>query len=181
MLLIGFLLAGHESTTAALTSALYHLLRRPAHAAAVLADDRLLSAAIEETLRLDTPFHHFRRVTTCPVEIAGTELPEGADVMLNYAAANRDPDVFERPDDFVVDRRPNPHLGFGFGIHTCVGAPLARMELRTAIPELLRRLPDLRLADDRSEWAFLGGNLAFLRELRVTFSPERSTTCSTAT
>jgi hypothetical protein len=55
------------------------------------------------------------------------------------------------------------------------------MELRTAIPELLRRLPDLRLADDRSEWAFLGGNLAFLRELRVTFSPERSTTCSTAT
>jgi len=181
MLMIGFLLAGHESTTAALSAGLYQLLSRPEFVDGILADERRLSSAIEETLRLNTPFHHFRRVTTCPVEIAGTELPVGADVMLNYAAANRDPEAFDRPDEFVVDRRPNPHLGFGFGIHTCVGAPLARMELRTAIPALLRRFPDLRLADDRVEWAFLGGNLAFVRELRATFSPERSTRCSTDT
>ena len=165
MMMIGFLLAGHESTTAAMSSALYHVLSRGL-------DEQLLASAIEETLRLNTPFHQFRRVTTCPVEIGGAELPAGADVMLNYAAANRDPDAFESPDEFVADRRPNPHLGFGFGVHTCVGAPLARMELRVAIPELLRRFPDLRLTQDGVQWDFVGGNLAFVHELCATFTPE---------
>ena len=173
-MMIGFLLAGHESTTAAMSSVLFHLLSEPGRVARVLADDRLLSGAIEEALRLDTPFHHFRRVTTCPVTVAGTALPEGADVMLNYAAANRDPEEFPDPSTFDLERRPNRHLGFGFGIHTCVGAPLARMELLVAVPELLRRLPDLALAGDPSEvrWRFLGGNLAFIDELRATFTPE---------
>jgi cytochrome P450 len=165
MMMIGFLLAGHESTTAAMTSVLYHVLSRGL-------DEALLHGAIEETLRLNTPFHQFRRVTTCPVTIGGTELPEGADVMLNYAAANRDPEAFEAPDEFIEDRRPNPHLGFGFGVHTCVGAPLARMELRVAIPELLQRFPDLRLARDGVSWDFVGGNLAFVHELRAAFTPE---------
>ena len=172
MIMIGFLLAGHESTTAAMSSLLFHLLSQPDRGAAALADERLLSAAVEETLRLNTPFHHFRRVTTCPVEIAGTSVPQGADVMLNYAAANRDPEVFDRPDDFVPDRKPNPHLGFGFGVHTCVGAPLARMELRIVVPELFRCLPDLRLEPADVRWEFLGGSLAFVRELRAVFTPE---------
>jgi len=163
--MIGFLLAGHESTTAAMSSVLYHVLSKRL-------DDGLLSSAIEETLRLNTPFHQFRRVTTCPVDVDGTALPEGSDVMLNYAAANRDPAAFDAPDDFVPDRRPNRHLAFGFGVHTCVGAPLARMELRVAIPELLHRFPDLRLAEDGAEWNFLGGNLAFVHELRARFTPE---------
>jgi cytochrome P450 len=154
-----------------MSSLLFHLLSQPDRGAAALADERLLSAAVEETLRLNTPFHHFRRVTTCPVEIAGTSVPQGADVMLNYAAANRDPEVFDRPDDFIPDRKPNPHLGFGFGVHTCVGAPLARMELRIAVPELFRCLPDLRLEPADVRWEFLGGSLAFVRELRAVFTP----------
>ncbi len=173
--MIGFLLAGHESTTAAMSSLFFHLLSRRELASAVVADDRLLSAAIEETLRLDTPFHQFRRTTTCPVEIDENELPAGSDVLVNYAAANRDPAVFERPDEFLLGRRRNPHLAFGFGVHTCVGAPLARMELRVAVPELLRRLPDLELAVDAAEveWEFLGGNLAFIRSLPARFTAER--------
>ena len=179
MMMIGFLLAGHESTTAAMSSLLLHLLSEPDWRAAALADERLLSSMVEETLRLNTPFHQFRRATTCPVEIEETALPEGADVMLNYAAANRDPEVFDRPDEFVPDRRPNPHLGFGFGVHTCVGAPLARMELRVAVPELLRRLPDLRLNSPDVEWEFLGGDLAFIPELLAVFTPARERAAET--
>jgi cytochrome P450 len=173
-MMVGFMLAGHESTTAAMSSTLFHLLARPALAAAVRDDARKMSSAIEEALRLNTPFHQFRRVTTCPVSVAGTDVPEGAHVLLNYAAANRDPSAFDRPDEFVPDRRPNRHMAFGFGIHTCVGAPLARMELRVAIRELLRRFPDMAVADDPSSirWDFMGGNLAFIRELRATFSTE---------
>jgi len=171
-MMIGFLLAGHESTTAAMSCVLFHLLSLPERAEAVLQNDRLLSSAIEETLRLNTPFHQFRRKTTCPVEIDGTALPAGADVLLNYAAANRDEDVFTRPGEFLIDRRPNPHLAFGFGIHTCIGAPLARMELRIAIPELLRRFPDLALArePELTTFEFLGGNLAFIHSLPAVFS-----------
>jgi cytochrome P450 len=106
------------------------------------------------------------------VDVDGTEVPAGSDVMLNYAAANRDLEAFDAPDEFVPDRRPNPHLAFGFGVHTCVGAPLARMELRVAIPELLQRFPDLRLAQGGAQWDFIGGNLAFVHELRARFTPE---------
>lgn len=165
MNMIGFLLAGHESTTAAMSSVLYHVLSKGL-------DAELLPSVIEETLRLNTPFHQFRRVTMCPVEIGDAQLPPGADVMLNYAAANRDPEAFEAADEFVAARRPNPHLAFGFGVHTCVGAPLARMELRVAIPELLRRFPDLQLAQDGARWDFVGGNLAFVHELCARFTPE---------
>ncbi len=172
-MMIGFLLAGHESTTAAMSSVLFHLLANPEYADRAREDERFLSGAIEEALRLNTPFHQFRRTTTCPVTIGSADVPEGGYVMLNYAAANRDPDVFDRPAEFVPERRPNRHLGFGFGIHTCIGAPLARMELRIAIPELLRRLPDLRLEDEPVDWTFLGGNLAFIPALRATFTPQR--------
>ena len=172
-MMVGFLLAGHESTTAAMSSVLFHLLTHPPYVQRSLEDARFLSGAIEEALRLNTPFHQFRRTTTCPVTIGGADIPEGGYVMLNYAAANLDPDEFDRADEFVPERKPNRHLGFGFGIHTCIGAPLARMELRIAIPELLRRFSDLRLVDDPVGWTFLGGNLAFIPTLGATFTPER--------
>lgn len=164
MLMIGFLLAGHESTTAALSSALYHLLAQPQRRDRALRDDRYLSSAVEEALRLNTPFHQFRRVTTCPAEIIETTLPAGEDVMLNYAAANRDPAVFAEPHELRPERRPYPHLAFGFGVHTCVGAPLARMELRVAIAELFRRFPDIALERPDVDRHFLGGILAFIPE-----------------
>ena len=173
-MMVGFLLAGHESTTAALSSTLFHLLSVPERAAAARSDERQLARMIEEALRLNTPFHQFRRTATCPVDVGGTKLPAGAHVLLNYGAANRDPSAFDEPDAFVPDRHPNPHLAFGFGIHTCVGAPLARMELRVAIPELLRRFADLTLTDPAPAigWEFLGGNLAFIPTLHAKFTPE---------
>ncbi|HET9169947.1 MAG TPA: cytochrome P450 [Actinospica sp.] len=179
--MVGFLLAGHESTTAAMSSTLFHLLSRPDRVASLREDDRLLSSAIEESLRLNTPFHHFRRSTTCPVDIGGTTIPPDADVMLNYAAANRDPEAFPEPDEFVIDRRPNPHVAFGFGIHACVGAPLARTELRLGISELIRRLPDLALerSPEQTRWCFLGGDLAFIPSLPVAFSPRPTRSTST--
>lgn len=172
-MMVGFLLAGHESTTAAMSSTLFHLLSQPVRIQSVMADERLLVSAVEESLRLNTPFHYFRRTTTCPADVDGVQLPRSADVMLNYAAANRDPEIFSDPDTFVIDRRPNPHLAMGFGVHTCVGAPLARMELRVGIPEILRRYNDLRLAcpAEAVGWDFLGGNLAFIRSLPVRFTP----------
>ena len=132
-MMVGFLLAGHESTTAAMSSTLFHLLSEPVRIQSVMADERLLVSAVEESLRLNTPFHYFRRTTRCPAYVGGVQLPMSADVMLNFAAANRDPEIFSDPDTFVIDRRPNPHLAMGFGVHTCVGAPLARMELRVGI------------------------------------------------
>ena len=169
-LMIGFLLAGHESTTAAMSGAFFHLLSTPGRNQAAR-DEKFLSRVIEETLRLNTPFHQFRRTTTCPIDLEGMRLPLGAHVLLNYASANRDPMVFDQPEAFVPDRQPNPHLAFGFGIHTCVGAPLARMELRVAISELLGRLPDIALPDPPAsiDWEFLGGNLAFIKALKATF------------
>ena len=136
----------------------------------VTRDESFLSRVIEETLRLNTPFHQFRRTTTCPVELEGAQLEPGAHVLLNYGSANRDPSIFEQPDSFMPDRHPNPHLAFGFGIHTCVGAPLARMELRVAVSELLGRFPDLVLAREPESiaWEFLGGNLAFIKSLNAT-------------
>jgi cytochrome P450 monooxygenase OleP len=94
--------------------------------------------------------------------------------MLNYAAANRDADAFGNADDVVIDREPNPHVAFGFGIHTCIGLPLARMELRVAVRELLRRFPDLALDVEphEIEWRFLGGNLSFIPSLPAVLSPQ---------
>ena len=174
-IMVGFLLAGHESTTAAMSAIFLRLLSRPELIRSVLESKQLLSSVIEEGLRLDTPFHHFRRRSTCPTAIAGVDLPKGADLLLNYAAANRDPKEFQDPDSFVPDRRPNRHMAFGFGIHTCVGAPLARMEVRVGVAELLKRFPGIALVDDPSSVSseFLGGLLAFIPSLRVQLVPPR--------
>ena len=167
--MVGFLLAGHESTTAAMASTVFRLLEERERWVAAHDDPDLLARTIEESLRLDTPFHQFRRRTTCPVDVGEVQLPEQANVALNFAAANRDPQIFRDPDAFVIDRKPNPHMAFGYGIHVCLGAPLARMELRTAIGALVTRFPEMRLAVETSAvaWEFRGGNLAFISELPV--------------
>ncbi|MFD5541629.1 SDR family NAD(P)-dependent oxidoreductase [Streptomyces sp. NPDC127079] len=94
-----------------------------------------------------------------------------ATVRLCYAAANRDPEVYERPDVFDPDRPANPHLGFGLGRHICVGARLARLEMRTAFRELLRRLPDIRLTDTSLEFDLVGGTFLIPRSCRAEFTP----------
>ncbi len=98
-------------------------------------------------LRLDAPLHLFARYALEDVEFAGVRLRKGEKIGLLLGAANRDPDRFPRPDAFDARRNPNPHLAFGAGIHFCVGAPLARLEMATALPILFARLSRLRLAE----------------------------------
>lgn len=167
----GFLVAGHESTTSALASMLFHALKSPELRARMLRDDKALAAAIEETMRLNSPFHGFTRTTMCPVEIDGVKIPEGEAVQLYYAAANRDPAAFDRPEEFDIDRPKNLHFGFGMGRHACAGAPLARLEMRIAFHELLTRLPDIQLTDDRIEWKFIGPIVSSPKSLRAHFAP----------
>jgi cytochrome P450 len=149
---------GHETTVAALTNLVFEVLSRPDIKEQLLADPSLIPMAVEESLRLHPPFMGFYRRATRDVEVHGTRVREGEHVMMCWAAANRDPKVFEHPDDFRLDR-PNPkaHLSLGYGLHFCIGAPTARMELKVALEELLRRLPDLELVDAASVHAQFGG------------------------
>ncbi len=113
-------------------------------------DPDVLLTAIEEILRFDGPARATVRLVRQRHEIDGRTLEEGQRVFLVNLAANRDPDAFAEPDRFDVCRNPNPHLGFGFAIHYCVGAPLARLEGQLALQSIIRRYPDLHL-DKRTE------------------------------
>lgn len=142
------LVAGTETTTSALGNALLLLQHNPESRAQLLKDPTLLPSAIEEILRFDPPVQGLSRSLTRPVEIHDQMLPAGARVHLLYAAANRDPRVFENPDRFDITRKTNPHLSFGFGIHFCLGASLARLELKVGLDEWLRRAPTYELLLD---------------------------------
>ena len=169
-LMAAFLGAGHHSTTSAMASLIYEVFSRPAVRDVLRDDPGRISAAVEELLRLRPPFFGFFRRTTKPVVVAETSIPAGHDVYVGWAAANRDPQVFESPGEFRLDRPTNRHMSFGLGIHTCPGASLARMELRVALEELLRRLPDLRVGPEKPVYHFGGGDYAFIASLPVTFS-----------
>jgi cytochrome P450 len=111
--------------------------------------DGLTATAVEEIIRWATPTIHFRRTATRDVEIAGTKIRAGDKVVMWYLSANRDEDVFSGPFRFDIARTPNPHVGFGGGgIHFCLGASLARLELKVILRELLTRLPDIRLCGE---------------------------------
>ncbi|MFI6492075.1 cytochrome P450 [Streptomyces sp. NPDC050564] len=140
------LLAGHLTTTALIGSTVLHLLRHPRQWALLRAERDRIPAALEEAARYDTALQGFRRVTTRAVTLAGTELPEGSSVFVAFGAANRDGARHSRPDEFDITREPGRHLAFGFGVHACPGAQLAREQLRITLELLTRRLPDLRLA-----------------------------------
>jgi cytochrome P450 len=170
--LIGFLGAGHHTTTAALTS-LVHEVFGDESVRARVADDpaKLVPIAVEEALRLWPPFFGFFRRATGDTQLAGVDIPAGGDVYLGWASANRDPAVFDDPNRFRLDRGRNRHLSFGFGVHACPGAPLARMEMRVVLEELIRRIPDLTVEAAEPEYVFSGGDYAHIRTLPVRFSP----------
>jgi cytochrome P450 len=170
-LLIGFLIAGHHTTSSVMSSMLLHVAADPLLRVRLIDDPALIPKMVEETVRLDTPLHGFFRQTTRDVEIDQVPIPVGSEVMLNYAAANRDPAVFDRPQSLDIDRPKNPHLGFGFGIHTCVGAQLARLELQTTLRIVLTELTDLALRDEPINTLWSGGNLYMIDRLPVTFTP----------
>lgn len=170
-LLFGFLGAGHHSTTTAMAGLIYDVFSSERVRKALESNTDLVPTAVEESLRLHTPFYGFFRRTTDIAEVAGVEIPKEHDVYVSWAAANRDPEVFPGPSEFRLDRGRNRHLTFGFGIHSCAGAALARMELRVAIEELLRRIPDLRVDLSEPDYEFSGGDAVHMVELPVSFAP----------
>jgi cytochrome P450 len=137
--------AGHEASVNALGGGVVALLRHPDQLARLRADRGLIPAAGEEMIRYDPPLHMFVRTAAADVQVEGVTIPAGAEVAALLGAANRDPAVFAEPDTFDVGRDPNPHLGFGAGLHFCLGAPLARIELQAGLAALLD-LPALALA-----------------------------------
>lgn len=145
--MIGFLSAGHEMTTSAITFGLANLLEVPSRWEEFTADpDSTGAGVVEETIRYQGPSFSVWRLATRDTEIAGVPIPAGSRVSVLNGSANRDDNAFEDPDAFDVHRRPEtPHLGFGRGIHFCLGAHLARLEVRVALTELARSVPTLRL------------------------------------
>jgi len=160
--------AGHEATVNTTGNGVLAVLRHPRqHAAIAAADDPAATAlAVEELIRYDSPLQLFERTAMADTEIGGVTVRAGEKIAALLGAANRDPAVFADPDDFALDRAVNPHLGFGAGIHFCVGAPLARVELQSSLRTLIRRFPRMALAATptrRPEFVIRG-----LRDLPVT-------------
>ncbi|MGH8009948.1 MAG: cytochrome P450, partial [Candidatus Binatia bacterium] len=135
------LAAGSETTTNLIGNGVLALLAHPAELAKVQANPALLPNMVEEILRHSGPVQTLSRLTTRAVELSGTPIPAGAVLLPLYAAANRDERQFPDPDRFDITRNTEGHLGFGYGIHFCLGAPLARLQARVAFEELLFHCP----------------------------------------
>ena len=140
--------AGHEASVNGAANAWWTLFRHPEALAALRSDPGLVPTAVEELLRFDTPAPMFERWVLEDIELHGITIPRGQELALLFASANRDPDQFASPDNLVLDRAPNPHLSFGAGIHFCLGAPLARLELGILFRAILERMPALELVSE---------------------------------
>ncbi|MFI1210417.1 cytochrome P450 [Streptomyces sp. NPDC020802] len=140
--------AGHEATVNATVNGWWALFRHPRQLAALRADRGLVGTAVEELMRYDTPLQLFERWVLDEIEVDGTVIPRGSEVALLFGSANHDPAVFDRPEELDLSRATaeNPHISFSAGIHYCIGAPLARLELAASMGALLEQAPSLRLA-----------------------------------
>lgn len=163
------LLAGHETTSNTLGLGTLALLRHPDQLAAVRDDPDAVGPATEELLRYLSVLHHcIPRITTTAVEICGVTIPAGELVLASLSAANRDPAFLDHPEVLDIHRNAAGHVAFGYGVHHCIGAPLARMELRIALPALFRRFPRLELAEDFETVRFRSFHLIYgLQSLAV--------------
>lgn len=153
-LVFGILLAGHETTTNASTNLIHALLSHPAEWARVVADPSLVANAVEEGLRFASSVVSWRRIAKEDVEIGGVTIPAGGHVLLSLASANRDEADFANADRLDIGRaNARQHASFGYGIHVCIGAPLARLQLRLILEVLARRFPAMELAPGQDlEW-----------------------------
>mgnify|MGYP001100517083 FL=1 len=140
--------AGHEATVNATVNGWYALFRNPDQLEALRADHSLIPGAIEELMRYDTPLQLFERWVLDEIEIDGTTIPRGAEIAMLFGSANHDPEVFADPQRLDLTRTDNPHISFSAGIHYCIGAPLARIELAASMAALLERAPTLALAEE---------------------------------
>ena len=153
------LTAGHETTRNAISGGLLALIEHPDELQKLRADPELVGLASDEMIRWSTPVNHFARTAARDYQMRGKTIKSGDSLCLFYASANRDEDVFHDPFVFRVDRDPNPHLAFGIGEHFCLGASLARMEIRVLLEELAPRLEEVELATEpqRLISSFVGG------------------------
>jgi cytochrome P450 family 142 subfamily A polypeptide 1 len=170
MLMVVLMVAGNETTRNGISGGMQLLIENPGERRKLIDDPSRIPAAVEEMLRLTSPVRSFGRTATQDTELRGVQILKGQKVLIVYPAANRDPEEFPEPDRFDVSRNPH-HLSFGIGSHFCLGANLARMEMRVAFEEVLRRLPDMEYSD--------GGPVlkpsALVRscmQMRVRFTPE---------
>jgi cytochrome P450 len=161
------LIAGIDTTWSAIGASLWHLAKTPADRERLVKEPELMPIAVEELLRAYSPVTMAREVMK-ETTIAGCPMRPGNMVLLSFPAANRDPAVFPDADKVVIDRENNPHAAFGLGIHRCVGSNLARMEMRVAVEEWLKRIPDFRL-DPAGRVAWSEGTVRGPRQLPILF------------
>lgn len=147
MFLVTLLIAGNETTRNAISGGISALIENPAERQKLVDDPSKIALAADEIVRYVSPVLNFQRTATQDTELRGKKIKKGQKVLLCYPSANRDEDVFKDPDRFIADREPNPHVGFGIGNHFCLGANLARMEIRVVLEEVLKRIPDLEYTD----------------------------------
>ena len=141
--------AGHEASVNAFGNGMVAVLQRPDQAALLRNNPRAVTeTALEEFMRFDAPLHLFERTATVDTEVGGVEIAKGQKIAALIGAANRDGEVFTNPDEMDLTRNPNPHIGFGAGIHFCLGAPLARLEMGVSLPALWEKYPDMELASE---------------------------------
>jgi cytochrome P450 len=146
------LFAGHETTTNLIGNGAYQLLRHPEQLRRLRGDPSLATSAVEETLRFEGPSKIVVRLAAQRLEYGAAVFEPGQRVFLVQASANRDEEVFAQSHEFDILRTPNPHVGFGFGIHFCLGAPLARSEAKAVFASLFKRFPSLSLTQDEVPW-----------------------------
>jgi cytochrome P450 len=170
MMFLLLIVAGNETTRNATSQGMLAMMQNPAERQKLLDDPSAIPVAVEEIVRWASPVMHFERVATKDTEVGGQKIKEGEEVTLWYPSANRDESKFgETADQFIVDRKPNEHIAFGKGEHFCLGANLARLELRVMFEEILTRMPDMELAGepDRLRSNFIGG----IKRMPVSYSP----------
>lgn len=163
------ILAGNETTRNATSGGMLALIQNPDQRQRLIDDPSLMTTAVDEMVRWTSPVMHFERVATKDTEIRGQKIKAGEEVCLWYPSANRDEEKFENGDSFDVGRSPNEHIAFGKGEHFCLGANLARLEIRVIFEELMKRIPDMELAGppDKLRSNFLNG----IKRMPVTFTP----------
>jgi cytochrome P450 len=162
------LLAGIDTTWSSIGAALWHLATHPDDRRRLVEEPELIPTAVEELLRVYSPVT-MGRLATEDVTVNGTTIPAGSRVLLNFPAANRDPEVFPDPDTVVLDRAHNRHVAFGIGIHRCAGSNLARMEMVVALSAFLERIPEFHL-DDRAPVTWCGGQVRGPRSIPLAFT-----------
>jgi cytochrome P450 family 142 subfamily A polypeptide 1 len=166
------MVAGNETTRNGLSGGMQLLIENPDAKQRLIDDPSLIPTAVEEMLRLVSPVLSFLRTATQDTELRGVPIKQGEKILMMYGSANRDPEEFENPDAFDIDRNPH-HVAFGIGNHFCLGANLARMEMRVAVSELLRRIPDMEYSANGPEM----GSSALVRSVQhmhVKFTPENA-------